>query len=455
MTLVLLYTAFVLAGYALARVGVARFDVVFSLVLFISAFLGTLPLLEYPQEVRFDTQLLMISVHLAVCMGYNALPSKTVAVAPLAAGGNASASSSRKKGAVDIPRHPLFEKALTTLAGIFVLVSVASWGIDRHIPLSSNVTNLYEIRASHTFVDASGDFFTRWLRLLSHFAFLYVVMSPLYARGSVVRKLFTLLCAIAMIDLSLATGARAAIVFMALATLACYASVNKFTARQMILAGLGAMVMFYVLGGLFYMIRNPYFSSAPELFLRHNCVDAAFHPLFEYSADVVKAMLLSSCYYSSPPLVLQNFLDATRGTWTPRMGSYTFSILFRDEFAQTRLEIADVLTRIGLSTNPWATFTRDLYVDFGYAMALPAFVIGIFLRFLVRWGHQKSDVYLARNAMLALAGFVAAFLSPFVIRQVVYPVLITIALPMLLPLLPSKSRSKTPSEAPPLSPTQP
>lgn len=434
MSLILIYTAIWLLIFAICRVMIFRFDVMFTGLLFVSALLGTLPLVDYPQAIRFETQFLIVLVHFPICIGFNLIGARSV-----------QGIRTQDHTLLDVPRYPLLETVLIRMAALFVGLSVLKWGLTQQIPLASNILALNEIRSAHSFTQATSDTLGRILSLLSHFGFLYVALSPLYARGSRRKIAFAVLCAVAIADISLSSGGRATIVLLAIVLAATYVSLSRLSLRQILQGGIALSLAFYVLGGLFYLARNPNFAHNPELFLAHNCSGASYHPLIEDAGITIKAMALSSCYFSSPALSLQNFMGAVGSDWTPRLGSYMLSILFREEFVQTRLEIAEIFARLGMATNPWATFSRDLFVDFGYLMSIPALLIGVLLRRLIAAGPLASDLHLARFAVLAAAGFFAAFMSPFIIRPIVYPLMILLVLPLLLPLIQAQRPKNRPT----------
>lgn len=420
--------------FAIQRASLFRFDVMFTFMIFISSLLGALPLVEFWQRIEIETLVLIALSHLCLCVGFNLVVLSRIRT------GRESLSK-----IWPVQRTPLFEAVLYVMAALFLVVSIVSWAAGLKVPILGNIGVLNEIRVTHQFTEASGNFLTRVTALLSHFGFLYVILSPVYARRNVFKIAFVALCGIALVDFSLSTGARALIVFLGLATIATYVSLTRIAARHILGGCLLVIVALYLLGGLFYVARNPNFAINPERFLAHNCVGATFHPFLQDAPVIFKAMTLSSCYFSTPVLAFQNFMEFTEGDWSPRLGSYMLSILFREEFAQTRLELTLIFSNIGMASNPWATFARDLFIDFGFWTPIPALFIGVLFGYLSADNPSRNDVDLARFGILCAAGFIAAFMSPFLIRPIIYPLLITVLLPPMLSVISPPPQPRIPS----------
>jgi hypothetical protein len=426
MELILLYSGICVLIFLARRINPFRFDFLYTLGLFFSALLAVMPLLDYPTPVRFGTALFLILFHFIMVCSFNIL--------------DLNAKPVRKPdwaATTDISRTSF---VLIKWAAIcFCYLSVANSLSNGDVPVLSSIDALAETRSSFDYTSADGNLVERLLDMLSHFGILFLVLSPLYVKYRLISWFLPFLVAIFIVDHSFSSGGRASIILSAIAFVAVYFSLNRMSMRHIFVILLPGVLVFYYFAVLFYMARNPVFYYSQESFLAHNCAGANFHPLIMSASSELKALNLSLCYFSSPPYHFQLFMDQAGWTWQYAYGSYNLGFLFRDEFVEMRLRVADLFQSQGLGANPWSTFARDMFIDYGYFLFGAAFVMGFGIRAIIGVNYRRSDMHLARFGLLASAGFMAPFMSPLLIRPIIYPIMLSFLVPLCVALVPRKN----------------
>jgi len=433
---ILLYSSIVCLFLYLSKVNLFRFDFIFSVGMLFSSLLAVLPILEYPVELEPRVVLFLIGFHFSIFTAFNSVA--------LGYGGAARNEKSR-------PEKPAFTNVsigsfqiIRAGAIIFCLLGIASNLLDGSIPILSSAGSLAEIREGFSYTEVEGGVLARSADAMSHFGILFIILSPLYLKRRFTSRALVAFVLILVISHSLESGARATIVITIVGFSAVFFSLNRIKpGKIMLLAGLAAL-LFYVLAVEFYLARNPEFGNNPDYFISRSCAGAASHPSIADASDVVQALNLSLCYFSSPPYYLQHFMDQTNWRWDYSLGAYNLGFIFRDTFVSDRLLIAHLFDSSGYGSNPWSTFARDMFIDFGFFAFAAAFAFGLGIRLMTGTDYKQSDMRLARFGFLAAAGFMAPFISPILIRPIVYPILLTFLLPPVLKLLPVKGRVSPP-----------
>lgn len=303
------------------------------------------------------------------------------------------------------------------------------------IPILSSFLSAQELREAHWQSVTRISVFDRVENLMSYFAMMFVIGFP-YARKHMKASFWIfLIVVLAIIEYSLSKGARASIILTLIGISATYFSVYRFNFMKFGLLLIVGSAFFLVLGGYFYIARNQNFVLAPDLFLFHNCAGANYSELADILSAAGKAAVLSSCYFSSPPHFFHLYLQTWKSSAPLAFGGYNFSILSGETFSSLRGDIFDAFRSEGFGGNPWATFARDAYIDFGWAAPLFAAVIGITLAWFAPLVGTPSYMAAIRFGILACFAFFMPFMSPLVIRPIVYSMLFLAVFPVASALL--------------------
>ncbi|MCC5992937.1 MAG: oligosaccharide repeat unit polymerase [Rhodobacteraceae bacterium] len=414
MNFLIIYCSLWLVVYRMNGAPVVRMDVIFTIMLLVMA-LGSLnPFLIYPFTPSIEVVFLIFSGHLSFCLGFLLL----------------STITGRRWGLreLNIQDHFLF-LFLTYAAVIFSIAVLSMTVISGSIPFLSRFYELASARTAHWETAFSVSVGDRVLNLMSYFAFIYVVAFP-YARknmqGSLLVFFFALL---SLIDFALQKGGRSLIVFAAIGFFAVYIVVFRPKISFFFWSISFFALLFYVLGAEFYLSRNPAFVAAPDLFLRHNCAGASFSDVGRGLPNGLKSLVLSSCYFSSPPYFFEIFMQ--QGAMSNFvLGAYNFSIFGSNAFISIREEINLLFAQESLGGNPWSTFARDMYIDFGYFSFLFLFALGSFFGWYSALFSTQSYSGVARLGVVICFSFFLPFISPLIIRPIIYSIIFLLVFPV-------------------------
>ena len=416
MSIILVYSLIVLAIFRFRNVPIFRFDFLYTIMTAFGALIGTLPLVTYLTDLSLFVAAFIILTHASIVLGF---------------GLNARFQRNGIVPKMDDRGQLIRFLALFTIAFIFLKLSFLIAIFE--LPILSKISSLGVLRSSHSFTEASGGLVERLIDALSHFAFTFVILTPLFLKKSSKQNLILAgIAFVLLVDHSLAVGARGLIVFMLISTLAVYSRYFEIQVSRSLFLFALALVTIYFLASQFYLVRNDYFSASPNFFISHNCAGGQMGDAFSNSLASVQATILSLCYFSSPPHFFQLFIDSTDWYWQHSLGQYNLSFVFPSTFSETREQLALLYDKLEVGTNPWSTFTRDLFIDFGYFLLVPAFFLGWFLRITLRKLSPKDPLHSLRFGILAGMGFMAPFISPLILRPLLYPLLITLFLPLVI-----------------------
>ena len=317
--------------------------------------------------------------------------------------------------------------------------------VERRLPVVGAFTRVQDSRSEYLALGPSPR--DAILLLLSYVATVFVVLLPQYtASGQRLNAFLALGGFAAIVDFNLSIGGRAGIVFTLISMGACYLIVYRPNLGAHVRGLAAVALVVVVLGGPFVLSRNQDFARQPNLYLAYNCVDAEFANLIdEGGSNTIRALAFSSCYFSSPVHTFDMMLEE----WDrdPLMGGYNTARIDPRTFVETRAEIARFLDRRDLAPNPWAGAVRDFWLDLGAWAPIGFAYLGIAIAALTPRSVIRSELELARMALICLVGFMVPFISPLVIPQIVYPLGATVALAILgrrsvPPLVGQRSRSQ-------------
>lgn len=317
----------------------------------------------------------------------------------------------------------VFCEALLFVSLLFAVLQFGEALINGRIPIYSSFLDAGRLREAHWQQANSQGAFNKIINLMAYLAFLFVISFP-YARRYW-RKSY-LPCVVifsAVLEYSLQQGARALIVISVIGYAATYISIFPTSISRKLIILVLFLIMFYFFGAEFYLSRNSNFALAPDLFLRHNCAGASFTALGSEMPNSVKALILASCYFSSPPYFFEIFWTGG-GVGSFGLGTYNFGIISQGSFTSFRQEIASLLQQEALGQNPWATSARDAYIDFGFFAPLFAAVLGAGVGMFAPINPRDGYIAAAKFSVLVCFAFFLPFMSPLIIRPIIYPLIL-------------------------------
>jgi len=426
MLLILIYSAVVL--FILRRFGAHLFrpDFFFTVLLFGSAVLYFEPAIVTTVPLPNSVALFVILSHFSFVAAFVFFHSLKPATPP-----------AQLKANRDDPYFFLIIRAMTSIFVVIYLMDAVSSGT---IPIVSKLSDLQAIRTQHWSTGTARSPVRTLYSAASHFAFIYVIVYFLADRIPGYSRTLALLAGVLLVDHSLSTGGRALIVMMFVSMNAVFTVSRHYTKRRaLMLAGAGAVFVF-LMGGVLYILRNPIFAAAPNVFLANSCAHSEFSEIGRALQPTVQALAMQMCYFHNPPFKLAVFLDATDWSWTYEMGAYNLSTFIKSEFQEIRGDIFSLYRSSGLGGNPWATSGRDFFIDFGFLFPMFSVLLGGAAGLISPKGAPNGMQSAAAFGVLACFGFWMPFMSPLLIRSVVYPLAILIVLPLLLSVLPRPVR---------------
>jgi len=419
MGFLIIYSIAWLVFYRFCRTSVVRADFIITS-MFLLLLVGTFnPFLEYPSHPSFGVLFMLFSVHFSFCFGF-------ISAYHLSKG-NALNPSLEREGLA------LF-RFLKLTAIFFSFGTVFSSLASGSLPLVSGFLQLSDARSSHWESAYSLGAVDRFLNAISYFSLLYVIAFPFARKNYGEAWLVFIFVAISVIDFTLQKGGRSIILYGLIGFLAVYVGLHKPKLRVVLSVVLVLVGAFYILGAEFYLARSPNFILAPDLFLRHNCAGASYTDMGERLSSELQALVLSSCYFSSPPYFFDVFLER-RGIGELALGGYNLSIIFSDMFVDARSDIAALFAHESFGQNPWSTSARDFFIDFGYLAFLFSLVLGIILGRFSKAYPVDSYAGVVRLGILACFAFMFPFISPLVIRPIIYPIIFLMMYPFVFRLI--------------------
>lgn len=427
--LMVVYASVFSAVLSFRKVSIFRFDSIFTITFLFSAVLSILPMMQHEKELTTSTALYLIAFHFFINMGF------------IATGYGLELLHHRRQTVKKAQSPFSYYHVLMVAAVCFCLLSAISSVIQGKVPILSNMSQLEELRVNYLANSESG-ILPRAIAAMSHFAILFVVLAPRFVKGRWSSWLWSGLAFAFLVDHSLSTGARASIVIVVIALLAVFFQTHRIKRMQLLGLLFSGLILVYLLGVVFYLKRNGDFEKNPDFFAYKVSCGGHFHPVIERSSTELKALVLSLSYFSSPPYFFQSFMDQTNWQYPYMWGGYNFSFLWGSHFVNAREVIEAEFLEAGFGGNPWATFARDMYIDFG-PFAFPfALLVGVAFRWLLGTRFEADDMTLVRFGMLASAGFLAPFISPLIIRPIVYPILLSIVIQVAVGAVASRRRQR-------------
>jgi hypothetical protein len=414
MFFVLAYSSLWLAWFYFRKVPAFRADSFYTIMTFVMSIGSYNPFLEYPIEPSLFVISSIIMFHFAFCVSF----------------GLFHGSSSKKPDAqTNLSRDQLLFSLLKLGSASFAFFVLIFSLLGGDIPIISSFQNVSEIRQEHWQTAYASGISDRILNLFSYVALLYLVSFP-YARKRLNASIYFFIAVlVALTEHSLQSGARASIALFLIGFVAVYYSLNKISLwRSGMLIILGGF-MFFVFGAYFYISRSPNFSMSPGAFLSHNCAGASYTTRADSLSVELKALVLSSCYFSSAPYFFEIFSRSMENSISYGLGAYNFSVFAGGIFVEIRQDIFDIFRHEGFGGNPWSTFARDSFIDFGWFAPVFAGVLGAFIARFSPSFAAESYLASAKFGILACFAFFMPFMSPMVIRPIVYPLLLLLVFP--------------------------
>ena len=417
MIFMLIYTAAWLVWFSMQKVPVFRVDHFFTVMTFLMAVTNFNPFLVNRYPVSFSVVFIIVAVHFFFCVGF---------------GLSRSVRYAEERSQRAFLHDKIMYRTIAAVSLAFSALILFESFQRGALPILSSFQNAMQNRNAHWQTVNTLSFLFRVENLLSYFAMMFVIAFP-YARKHMKASILILVVVtIAIIEHSLLKGARASILLALIGLTASYISVYSFNLKKFGFLITIVCVIFLVFGGYFYISRNQDFAMAPEVFLFHNCAGAAYSELADMLSVTAKAAVLSSCYFSSPPHFFEVFLSSWQSTEPLALGGYNFSIISGAAFTEIRGDIFDVFRFEGFGGNPWATFARDAYIDFGWAAPLFAALLGAVLAWFAPLQAGSSYIATLRFGILACFAFFMPFMSPLVIRPIIYSMLFLAVFPALV-----------------------
>ncbi|WP_143529849.1 hypothetical protein [Salibaculum halophilum] len=384
------------------------------------------PFLQFPFSPSINVIFLILSVHTAFTIGFLTTYYTT----------------KQSELTINATKHDqylyLFITGITTVFSFGVILTDITSG---SLPVISEFLNVSDARQSHWQSAYSSGGVDSLLNALSYLTLIYIISFPYSRRHFRASYLIFLLALVSLVDFSLQKGARSIIVYAVIGCLAVYIAVNQTKMSRMLIISSALVLAFYILGAEFYLARSPNFNQAPESFLRHNCAGASYSDIGADLSINLKALVLSSCYFSSPPYYFDIFLDQNQGR-NFLIGGYNLSIFYSDLFIESRNDIAAIFAQLSYGQNPWSTAARDFFIDFGYTSPVFLFVLGCIVGLQANAFPANTYMGAARIGVLACFGFMLPLISPLVIRPIIYPFVFLVIFPYLLQVFFAASGAK-------------
>jgi hypothetical protein len=413
--LLLIYSALWTLWFISQKISMFRVDFLFTIMTLVMALANFNPFIEYREAISFEVLFLIIMVHFAFCINFLLV------------------RMTRRPNRADTSTQGYDRFLYFTLITISLIFSVRlladSLGRGA-IPVLSNFLGAQELRDAHWQSLGNISTLDRVENLLSYFAMMLVIGFPYARKHMKASFLVFFIIVVAIVEHSLSQGARASIILTLIGLSATYFSVYKFNFKKFWLLLIFGSTVFIVFAGYFYISRNQNFAMAPDFFLSLNCAGASYTELADILSPTGKAAVLSSCYFSSPPHFFHYYLETWRSSAPLAMGGYNFAILSPETFVSIRSDIFDAIRSEGFGGNPWATFARDAYIDFGWAAPLFAAMIGVALAWFAPMTGVHTYLATIRFGILACFAFFMPFMSPLVIRPIIYSMLFLAAFPV-------------------------
>lgn len=420
MIFLLIYTAAWLVWFFMHRVPIFRVDHFFTIMTCVMAVANFNPFLVYKNPISFSVIFLIVTVHFFFCVCFLAAR---------------LTRHTEERDDLAVSRDNIMYKTLAMVSLTFVAIMIVDSLQQGSLPILSSFQNAQQIRDEHWQSVSGLSVISRMENALSYFGMMFIIAFP-YARKHMRASMFILvLVTVAVLEHSLLKGARASIILALIGLMASYFSVYSFNFRKLSLLTVILGTIFIVFGSYFYILRNQSFTAAPDVFLFHNCAGAAYSRLADLLSTTGKAAVLSSCYFSSPPHFFEVFMNAWHATEPLALGGYNFAIISSGTFTEIRGDIFDVFRFEGFGGNPWATFARDAYIDFGWAAPLFSALLGGALAWFAPLRAGSSYIATVRFGVLACFAFFMPFMSPLIIRPIIYSLLFLAAFPALLGVL--------------------
>ena len=383
-----------------------QFDKVASGVWLFTVGLNFLPVLEYNNEISGRTIWLIAASHLLLVGGFQFWS-------------RASDHPTDYQGQVGGA-----SVVLAGLSALFILATIAANISRGTVPIVGALSGLSRTRGAYLAGEIGGTWIDQIVSVARFPALAFVSLGPLFhSRGTRQLLMLAVVTGVSLVDYSFSIGQRASVVFALIAIATCYSIIHGQKVVRYLLVGILFLPIFYWLGSSFYLARSADFGRNPEYFVSLNCANADYGDLVRDSSDELKALSLSSCYFSSPIHNFDIFLEKRGESWTHRHGRYNAAIGFPEVFEETRRSIAKYNRRMDHAENPWSTGVRDFWLDFGAATPLAFLALGGLAGSASRRRTLWNEMQLARSSFLVVAGAMTPLISPLLLRSIVYTII--------------------------------
>lgn len=364
-----------------------------------SVLMSATRLITYDTDISSLTALFVIACHSMMLVGYRL------------AGG-----IDRRPTIIVTPQ--LHSHVLATVALLYVGARFALTIGGGKVPIIGSAQTIAQNRMD--LLDGNVSLFESLVQALCYPAIAFVVLTPWFWKSGR-RDLvwISIVTFLAITDDAISEGGRALFVYTALGMMSTYFICYEIKIGRKFFIGLFATLLGYQLATTIYINRNLNFERNVNFYINYNCYGGYVNPMIEPVSLDVTALLLSSCYATSP---LRNLDDFSQNDWDQKYGKYNLGIIFRADFDESRRDIANYYRVRGYGQNPWSTSIRDFWLDFGYWAVLAYLPLGFAFGRLTRHRYLSSEQHIIYTAMIVCAAFMIPFQSPLIIRYIIYPI---------------------------------